>query len=168
MTSHRTILSILTLLAVLPAAMPSSAQAGSLLSGYGGPGAGSQEILGSTLIGGGGSSGSSGSTGSGGSSLGAVTGAGSSATTTASGSGGHSSPARGHGGRVAGGSSSRAGGDVGGASDRAANAYVSSSEGQISRSAFLYILLVLGALVCTGLFTRRLTRTPPGREARHG
>jgi ABC-type branched-subunit amino acid transport system permease subunit len=45
---------------------------------------------------------------------------------------------------------------------------MSSSEGQISRSAFLYILLVLGALVCTGLFTRRLTRTPPGREARHG
>src|ERR1700744_2162094 len=98
MTSHRTILSILTLLAVMPAAMPSSAQAGSLLSGYGGPGAGSQEILGSTLIGGGGSTGSGGSAGSNGASPGAAAGGGSSATTTAGGSGGHSSPVRGRGG----------------------------------------------------------------------
>ena len=55
-----------TLLAVLMAAAPSSAWANSLLSGYGGPGEGSQTILGSALLGGGGGSsgGTSGSTGS--------------------------------------------------------------------------------------------------------
>jgi len=69
MKTHRTIryslaggLAILALVVV-----PASAQAGSLLSGYGGPGEGSQAVLGSALTGGprGGSGGSGGPGGSG-------------------------------------------------------------------------------------------------------
>lgn len=55
---------VTTILAVaVSAALPAGAQAGSLLSGYGGPGQGSQAVLGSTLINGpgGGSGGGAGS-----------------------------------------------------------------------------------------------------------
>src|SRR4051812_5612016 len=45
------------------ACAPAGADAGSLLSGYGGPGQGSQALLGSALIGGGGGSSSGGSGG---------------------------------------------------------------------------------------------------------
>ena len=67
MTSHCKISLTTALLAALVAVMPSCASANSLLSGYGGPGAGNQAILGSTLIGGGGSAGGGGSSGSSGS-----------------------------------------------------------------------------------------------------
>ena len=61
MKSHRRPISIAALLAAGALAYaPAGANAGSLLSGYGGPGQGSQALLGSTLIGGGGSSGGSG------------------------------------------------------------------------------------------------------------
>lgn len=173
MTGHRTILSILTLLAILPAAIPSSAPANPLLSGYGGSGEGSQEILGSALLGGG--AGGGGGTGGGpsgptGSSLtGAPVGQGS---TTSTGSRGRE--------RAAGGASHPRG-KAGEASAGAAGAYPSSSRSKTSQPApgssetlglsgadLLYILLALGALACTGLFTRRLTQTPPGRNAHSG
>ena len=51
MTSHRTTLLKLVLLAIISAVMPSSASAASpLLGGYGGPGQGNQAILGSALL----------------------------------------------------------------------------------------------------------------------
>jgi hypothetical protein len=51
MTSHRATITTLTLLTLaLAASLPASASAGSLLSGYGGPGQGSQAILGSALL----------------------------------------------------------------------------------------------------------------------
>ena len=56
--------SLIAPLAVLSAGMTASAQASSLLSGYGGPGSGSQMILGSTLL-----KGSRGGDGSGGSAV---------------------------------------------------------------------------------------------------
>jgi hypothetical protein len=68
MRSRRTIrllLISLTVAALLTAAAPDGAWAGSLLSGYGGPGGGAQAILGSTLINGG--SGRGGDSGAGGS-----------------------------------------------------------------------------------------------------
>src|ERR1700736_6516079 len=52
-------------LAGASAALPTTADAGPLLSGYGGPGQGNQAILGSTLLGG--SAGGSGTSGGGGS-----------------------------------------------------------------------------------------------------
>lgn len=170
MTGHRTILSILTLLAILPAAIPSSAPANPLLSGYGGSGEGSQEILGSALLGGG--AGGGGGTGSGpsgptGSSLtGAPVGQGS---TTSTGS---------HGRERAAGGASRPRGKAGEASGAAAGAHAVSQTSQpapgssetlgLSGADLLYILLALGALACTGLFTRRLTQTPPSRDAHSG
>ncbi len=73
MTRKIWISSALALATALLVLAPTTAFAGSpLLSGYGGPGAGEQAILGSTLIGGsrgGGASGSGGSGGSGGVSL---------------------------------------------------------------------------------------------------
>ena len=57
-------------IAAIALATPAFAAAGSLLSGYGGPGQGSQQLLGSTLIGGAGSGGGSGASGSGGGSAG--------------------------------------------------------------------------------------------------
>ncbi|HEX3911682.1 MAG TPA: hypothetical protein VHW67_13385 [Solirubrobacteraceae bacterium] len=70
MRTHRTVIFIGALLAALAVALPASATASSLLSGYGGPGQGNQAILGSALVngprgggGGGGSSDSSGSSG---------------------------------------------------------------------------------------------------------
>jgi hypothetical protein len=87
MTRKIRIASALALMGASLTAAPAVALAGSpLLSGYGGPGAGEQAILGSTLLGGphggAGSGGSSGPGGSGGSGLG-----GSDGTTPASGSG---------------------------------------------------------------------------------
>jgi hypothetical protein len=72
MGSRRTIAPLIAGLAALSAIVPASALAGSLLSGYGGPGQGSQAILGSSLLngprgGGGGSQGGGGAKGGGGS-----------------------------------------------------------------------------------------------------
>ena len=181
MTSHRTTLSILILLAFLLAAIPSSALANPLLSGYGGPGEGSQAILGSALLGGGAGTGGGpggGPSGPTGSSLtGAPAGRGS---TTSTGSRGPGSTAR-EAGRSPTGGPSRPRGKAGKASAGASGAYPASSREETSQLApassetlglsgadLLYILLALGALACTGLFTRRLTRMPPGRNAHSG
>jgi hypothetical protein len=61
MSRHRlTTIVALSVLAACCAWVPAAGASSTLLSGYGGPGQGNQAILGSTLIGGGGSSGGSG------------------------------------------------------------------------------------------------------------
>jgi hypothetical protein len=177
MTSHRTIFLTLTLLAALVAVAPSSAFAGPLLSGYGGPGEGNQAILGSTLIGGagGGSGSSGGSSGSDGSSSGGVAGAvtrSGQSNGALSGSHGHGSKTDGTGTRTSGrGGGTRGAGRV--ASAGAAHTYQASPGGSSSTSQaapggldalglsgadLLYVLLAFGALGVTGVLTRRLTR----------
>jgi hypothetical protein len=171
MTSHRTISSTLTLLAVLMTVASSTASANSLLSGYGGPGEGNQVILGSALLGGkgggGSSGGSSGSTLSSSSSTPSVdTKAGGSATPTNSKRRG--STARGKDKRTAGrASGSQSRGEE--ASGSAARAYPVSAPGNTSTGAsetlglsgedLGYVLLALVVLAFTGLATRRLART---------
>lgn len=92
MTRKIWISSALALATALLVLAPTTAFAGSpLLSGYGGPGAGEQAILGSTLIGGSRGGGASGSGGSGGASVSGSTGA------SSSGSGGTSSTGSGSG-----------------------------------------------------------------------
>jgi hypothetical protein len=175
MTSHRTISLTLTLLAALMTVAPSSAFAGPLLSGYGGPGEGNQAILGSTLIGGagGGSGSSGGSSGSDGSSSSAVVGAGAQPGQedgALSGSPGNGSKTHGAGTRASGGGArSRSGGRE--SSGGGAHAYQLSSGGSTSQAApgesealglsgvyLLYVLLALGVLGVTGVLTRRLAR----------
>jgi hypothetical protein len=174
MRSHRTIALISALLAALSAAAPASAPASSLLSGYGGPGSGSQAILGATLLnrsrGGGGSGpGPGSSTGSSryseqsfdveSSSTGAVngkakTGSGSTAPDRAK--------ARGDGGRAERGAG--ASGKAEKASAGTAQTYPASSAGAgsealgLSGTDFLYVLLVLAGLAATGVLTRWLVR----------
>ena len=64
MSRHRlTTIVALSVLAACCASTPAAGASSTLLSGYGGPGQGNQAILGSTLIGGGGSSGGSGGQG---------------------------------------------------------------------------------------------------------
>jgi hypothetical protein len=167
MTSHRTISSTLTLLAVLMTVASATASANSLLSGYGGPGEGNQAILGSALLGGKGGGGSSGSTPSSSSGTAGVdTKAGSSATPTDS--KGRGPAARGKDKRTAGrASGSQSRGEE--ASGNAARAYPVSAPGNtstgpsetlgLSGEDLGYVLLALVVLAFTGLATRRLART---------
>jgi hypothetical protein len=171
MTSHHRIVLTGLIVASLSATTPTLATAGPLLSGYGGPGEGSQAILGSTLLGagsgGGGSGGSAG--GPSGSSSGSFRygerpGETGSSTTGAAGTGGtgaRKSAARGA-------SSSRAGrASGGGASTYPASsaehtslaASVGSETLGLSGGDLLYIVLMLAALAFTGVLTRRLART---------
>lgn len=64
MRRHR----VITTAALLALALPATADAGSLLSGYGGPGQGNQAILGATVVGGASGGSGGGGTGGGGSS----------------------------------------------------------------------------------------------------
>jgi len=142
-------------LVVISTPMTSSASAGSLLGGYGGPGEGDQAILGSALLGGGGGAagGFSGPTGS--------------------------SPSSAAGAGVqAGGGASGSRGKSGEASGGAARAYPTISRGETSQAVaeetlglsgddLPLILLALGALAFTAVLTRQLTRiTATGRH--HG
>jgi len=179
MKSHRTISLTLTLLAVLVGAWPASAPANSLLSGYGGPGEGSQAILGSALVGGGGGGGSSnGSSASSESSTSEVTGAGARvggggiASRSPNGQG---SRARSTGRRPADGrAGSRSGnGEASGGAVRAypalsrdASQATSGGSGGwgVSGEDLVYVFLTLGALVLTGVATRRLARAPARSE----
>ncbi len=163
MTSQRTISLTLTLLAMLISTAPSCAVANPLLSGYGGPGAGNQAILGSTLVGGsGGGGGSAGgaSGGSPGSSPGGAAPTGSSGSRVRSG------------GRAADRGSAQVARPSGEASGGAARAYPFSSARNASQAAsaatetlgisgedVAYIFLALGGLAFTGILTRRLART---------
>jgi hypothetical protein len=169
----------LTLLAlVLSTAPPANAASGSLLSGYGGPGQGSQAILGSALLNGpsGGSTGS-GSTGSGSSSASSSrAGTGSAATgkrrPSASGASRRASR-RAHSGAAAtshGTRSSSGAARTYTASDEAATSQAraqGSSTLGLSGTDFLYLLLALAALALTAVLTRLLAR--PGRDGNvHG
>jgi len=177
MTSHRTISLTLTLLAVLMTGGPSSAQASSLLSGYGGPGEGNQMILGSALVGGGGdggsSSGASGSAGSAAPGTGNVGTRAGRGNVAPGGSSGRGSTPGGGAGRAAGGAAGSRGGK-GEAADGAVRAYpVVSGEAQpttgptetlgLSDGDLGYALLALGALVFIGVLTRRLARASSSR-----
>lgn len=167
MTSHRTISLTLTVLAVLMTGGPSSAQAGSLLGGYGGPGEGNQRILGSALVGGGGGGGPSSGAPAG---VDGQAGRGNIAPVGASGRG---STAREEGGRAAGGATGSRGGK-GEAAGGAVRAYpVVSRQAQpttgptetlgLSDGDLGYALLALGALVFIGVLTRRLARASSSR-----
>lgn len=129
------IASVLTLAGFLcMSTPPPTLAAGPELSGYGGPGAGEQTILGSTLLGGqGGSGGSSGSSGSGG-----ATGATEAGSPAGGGSTSSTSPASGgSGGTTANGSRVAPGGSTGGtgsASGAFANAHGTAHTAAKSRS----------------------------------
>jgi hypothetical protein len=168
MKRHRlTTAATLTVIALSMLA-PLDAGANSLLSGYGGPGQGSQAILGSALVngprGGGGPSGGS-STNLGG--PGAGTSSGGSSVGAPSGAGGTSRPAGGSSTHTAKGSGARPNASGSGSgtykpaypSSTATSSAVESSQVGLSNSDLLYILLAAGALVFTGVLTRRLART---------
>ncbi len=195
MSSRRIITQAILCIAAVSAAMPAAAHGGSLLSGYGGPGQGSQVILGSALVngppnGGGGSRGG-GSQGGGSGSEGSSTGTGESSTAAkaASGvavgvvtrSGGGNTPTGGashrHAAR-AGGHGSQAARRVSGSSSGGSRPYpVSAREAAVRQAAegseplgvsgsdLLYILLALGALILTGFITQRMAHTSAARGA---
>lgn len=174
MTSHRRI-SIVALTAAMAAISPVVASASSLLSGYGGPGQGSQAILGSALLGGG--SGGGGGDGSSSSSNGGSSGSSSGSFRYGESAGGTGSAAAGAvraGGKTTrkssarGASSSRAGagGTSGGGTYPASSTEKAPGTGAggsetlgLSGEDLLYILLVLAALAFTGVLTGRLART---------
>jgi hypothetical protein len=169
MTTHQRITSILLFAALVAAAVPGTALANSLLSGYGGPGEGNQAILGSALLnapkGGSGSGGSSGSAGL--------------SQTSGAQSGETSAPQSTHG--SSGGTKASARRRKEGA--RATKTPVRSTASQaeagtrviypaasrevttggsralgLSGADFVYIILALGVLAVTGFLTVRLTR----------
>jgi hypothetical protein len=166
MASYRLIITLGLAMLTAMALLPASSRAGSLLSGYGGPGEGNQAILGAALLngprGGGGGSGGSGST----------AGAGA-ASSTAQGSvagsvrGGHPSrPARsprqlertGANASTRGASAEPAA-DLTASRERAGR----SSAPVLSGADLAYIFVALAALVLTGLLTRRMTQHPGNR-----
>ncbi len=165
MKKHR-LITAATIMAVAGfLAAPLTSDANSLLSGYGGPGTGSQAILGATLLNGPGSGGSS---GAGGSSAGGSSGGGAGlATSSGTPSKAHARP-RGHTGKTAAKVKRAAHGN---ASSSASATYkspsgtsvgtqsaVESSQIGLSNSDLWYILLAAGLLVLTGTLTRRLAR----------
>ncbi len=167
MTSHHRIVLAGLIAAALPAGIPTLAAGNSLLSGYGGPGQGSQAIIGSTLLGGG--SGGGGSTGGGSDGS-------SGSLRHGEQSGGTGSSAIGatgitvHGARESAGRDSGSGqAGTGRASGGGASTYPASSDavaGAGESEALglwgddsLYILLAFAGLALTGVLTRRLART---------
>jgi hypothetical protein len=151
------------------ALVPGSASAGSLLSGYGGPGEGNQVILGAALLGGpsgGAGAGGEGGSGSGGqgSALvapgqGAAAGPGTTGASGAAAGRGRHSHAR----------ANAASGNAGEPSAQGQRTPTSPVNIDVSKSEVLpssdlqYILLALVALAATGAMTRRLAREPRRR-----
>ena len=174
MRSRRVITPAIVCIAALSAAMPAAAPASSLLSGYGGPGQGSQAIIGSSLVngppnGGGGPPSGGGSAGTGESTTAAQgnlrTGAGSPGTASIGSSAHGHRAAPGRAGR-------RATGGVLGASSAGSRSYPASARDAALRTAaegsdtlgvsgrdLLYILAALCALLLTGVLTKRIART---------
>ena len=157
-------------LAVLSLATAAPAIAGSLLSGYGGPGQGSQAILGSQLLntpsGRGGSNGAGSSASTQG--AGSTAGTGNEARTgTSLGKARGSATAKLPAGKQSKGATGRSQSQRGSrtaapASATAADsASVSSPTLGLSGADLLYILIALGALASTAVLTRRFAR-PPG------
>lgn len=178
MRSRRTTTLAIACIASLLAAWPAAATAGSLLSGYGGPGQGSQVILGGSLVNGppkggggppgGGSQGGGGSQETGGSSTagrGSVAARSGSAGGTPTGSVAHRhSAAAGRQGahatvRITGASSGRSRSYPAAEDAASRSAGVGSETLGLSGMDLLFILLALGALVLTGVVTRRMART---------
>ncbi len=166
MNRHRTTIILTSLLLSGALLLPAAAPAGTMLSGYGGPGAGDQAILGSTLVGGAGGGSTGSSSGSGGSqSQGGATGA--------VGARAHGTPARKRSAAAREGSKgshrllhtsnppAAAYSEPTGSRPQAALADASNSEPLgLSGSNLIIILIVAGGLVLTGGLTRRLARTP--------
>lgn len=168
MNSHRGLITTAAAILVGLSAVP-SAGASSLLSGYGGPGQGSQAILGSALVNtpGGGSGGSS----SGGGAGGGTGGGGSiaapgSASGTSGGGTPHTSAAAPSGSRAAGAPTSGRSSVGGGAAHRlpavsfAHEPAADTAPLGISGADLVYILLVLGGLMLTAVMTRRVAGGP--------
>jgi hypothetical protein len=166
MTNHRKIIAAASLLVTFAAA-PASAGAGPLLSGYGGPGQGSQAILGSALLnggkGGGGSAApSAGSSAAANASAGqpAEAGAPASSSSSTSRTGAkpvhHKHPAPSSGKSPAGSSNDASGAYIV-ARRASAQPFLALSEGDV-----LGAIAVLAALVMTGLVTRKLARRDAG------
>lgn len=165
-----TISSLLTL--CLSAALPVAATASSLLSGYGGPGQGSQEIIGAGLVNGGSHGGGSRGGGSGGGSSSAAgpVAAATSDTGTGTTSGAATSLRPRPGKRAAKANrTTRVKGKAGSVTPGGSKAYTALSPSAavhaapggggalgLSGANLLYMALVLGALIFTGLLTRRL------------
>jgi hypothetical protein len=156
-------------LALAAALVPGSASAGSLLSGYGGPGEGNQVILGSALLGG--PSGGAGSGGEGGSGSGgqgstlSAAGEGAGARSGMTGASGAAAGRRRHSHAPANDASGRAGEPSAQAFRTPAspvNIDVSKTE-VLPSSDLRYILLTLVALAATGALTRRLAHQPRRR-----
>ena len=165
MNTHRKIILSAGLLVALVVATPVGAHASPLLSGYGGPGQGSQMILGSSLLNGPGGGGQAA--------------AAREASTAATNGGLGSAPAGSsvsivHGAHGAvlhrrSSSGSAAAGTSGGAagiSPAAAHQAAPPALG-VSQNDLFYILLALAILAFAGVLTRRLTH-PHGRPARGG
>jgi hypothetical protein len=167
MRSHRaTIAGASLALAMAASALaPTAAQAGPLLSGYGGPGAGNQAILGSALLNGPSAGGGSGGEGASAGSARATGGA------TLAGAGGEGAAGTSRGALTGGGKRSErpAGKAAAGASRPPLETATPTSPRQsvgsapaplLSAVSLVYVLFALGALVLTGALTRRLTRQP--------
>jgi hypothetical protein len=168
MTNHRKIIaaaSLLVTLAVAPA-LPATAGAGPLLSGYGGPGQGSQAILGSALLNGG--SGGGGSAGSSAAAPGANAAPGQPVEAEARASSSSSTPpARAKSAHHARPAPSRAK-SAADASKNASGAYIVAKRASdqpflaLSEGDVLGAIAVLAALVLTGFVTRHLARRDAG------
>jgi hypothetical protein len=176
MTRRRTIIFIVGLLAVLAGACSDAALGSSLLSGYGGPGQGSQALLGSAMLNGGGGGGGGGGEGG---SAGAATSpasstpltvAASSAGAARTSSGGHRARSRGRTGPAPTRSRARPSGAQPTAQTRISDVYAAAERGRsapstgllgLSATDLLLIVLVLCILGFTGVLTRRLTRASP-------
>jgi hypothetical protein len=161
MRKHR----VITTAALLALALPATANGGSLLSGYGGPGQGNQAILGATVIGG--AAGGSG----GGSSSGGGSGSGAESST----SGATSTPnlalkSSGKGGPHTSSRTKTPNGQGSGSSAgaRQAPSTLSANEAAsvgtpalgISGTDLVYIVLAFAALLLTAAITGRLVRRP--------
>jgi hypothetical protein len=172
--TRRAIIKLTLIVLATSALAPALASAGSLLSGYGGPGEGNQAILGSALL-----NGRSGKGGSGGSGNAAATAPSGSYSLIASREGQGVSASHGSGGFT--GSSSARSSKSGGkqkhvhagaekASNRASQPYTQTNRSSTETSAggsqplglsgadLLYILLALVVLAFTGVLTRGLVR----------
>jgi hypothetical protein len=190
MTKNRTITSIVIVLAAV-AASPGAAAANPLLSGYGGPGQGSQTILGSALLNGprngsGGSAGGGAAPSTATNASEASTVPGGAASNGASGASNRASRASNRASRASQRARTRATAtepapgspvEVGAPSTAGApGLYPASTQGGtapawqaagLSVEDLELVILVLGALACTGVVTRRLAWTARG-EARGG
>jgi len=175
MNRHQRITSVIVFVALIAAAFPGAALASSLLSGYGGPGEGSQAVLGSALLnapkGGGGGGAGAGSLGSGQASSGQ---SGVAAASPGAKAGATSKRAahKGSSGRTRSAKPAAGGGTAQASHTRAVIYPAASREVTIGGSRALglsgadlvYIILALGVLALTGLLTVRLTRTTVARE----